>query len=106
MKITAELLRKYDPCKEELKFFVEEFGEGPAPLDDETAERYADYFDFNWAAKKLFPAPVYAEYRKITNVAYAEYEKISDVAYAEYACTEFNKKIALAFVRIARELPD
>ena len=106
MDITYNLLKLKGATCDDLDLFEREFGRGPAPLDDETAIKYAGEFDLDWAAANLFPAlarrlyetaqadawvdcekvygTAWAKYEKVRNTASAEYEKVCKPARAEY----------------------
>ena len=122
MNITTQLLRDRGACESQIYTFATFFGEGPAPLDDETAIRYAAVFNWDWAAQHLLPAAVAAEqtafdkiskatgetshdnpitYQQATNPALVALAKTSTAAWDVHKAT-----IAAAFVKLARETND
>jgi hypothetical protein len=46
------------------------------------AVRFADQFDWDWAAENLLSAAASTEYDKVRAPAYAEYEKVTAAAWA------------------------
>ena len=96
--ITATLLESNGACASQVKLFREHFGEGPAPLDDETAKRMAQVFDWEWAALHLLPTPLWEEYNAKHATLWAKYNAKNATLWEEY-----RTKYALLFVALYRE---
>lgn len=75
-------------------------------VTEELAERYADEFDFNSAARKLLGDAARAKYRRIVAPARAEYRRICDATYHKYKRTiapvraKYRRTIARKFARL------
>jgi len=52
VKVTLELLRKYNACREQRKLFAKTFPQGVVPTR-ELVRRFGDVFDLGWAAEAL-----------------------------------------------------
>jgi cell division septum initiation protein DivIVA len=93
--ITLDALKSAGACADALQHFAAEFG-GSTPVTPALAGKYADQFDWAWAADHLLSAAARAEYETASAGARAEYDRAVALAQAKR-----NKVVAPA--RVARE---
>lgn len=62
MKISVAGLRRKGACKEQVALFKATFGAAPVAITQAACVEHADKFDWDWAARKLLPAPLDAAY--------------------------------------------
>jgi len=120
MNITLSLLKSKRACDDQVRLFRIHFGEGPAPLDDDTALRMASVFDFDWAAQKLLSPEGLKAYVEDTALLWKTYDDANAPLWKAYVedtallwKTYYDAKApmwkaykeakALAFVAIARK---
>ena len=84
VKIALSLLESKGACVGSLATFRELFGDTSPELTDENALKYADKFDWTWAASNLLTVDNKVEFEKVRAAALAEYEKVCAAALAEY----------------------
>ncbi|MFA5900268.1 MAG: hypothetical protein WC829_14280 [Hyphomicrobium sp.] len=63
IKVSAAILRRMTACKEQVDVFRAIFGTATVSITEALCVEHADKFDWNWAARNLLPAPLYADYR-------------------------------------------
>ena len=71
-KITARKLESLGACPEQVAIFRRHFGAGVVPTL-ELVMRYAQVFDWDWAAKNLLSATADKAYQEATAPAYKAY---------------------------------
>ena len=115
--ISYNLLVFKDACTSQRELFKTHFGDTEVKLTKELVLKFANVFDFEWAAKNLLnpsdlaeyekvSAPAWAEYVKVCAPAKAEYEKVRAPALAEYkkvcdqAWAEYDKVSVLKFYEL------
>ena len=82
--ITLAMLDAKRPCKEQRNLFAELFLNGTPKTRRAAlaaARKYADKFDWTWAAGIFLHAPARAEYNKVRVAALAEYDKVCAPAF-------------------------
>ena len=106
MKITARMLQAKGACTDQVTLFRTLFPKG-GTVTRAMCIKYAQDFDFEWAAWNLLSAPARAEYQRVQAPARAEYERVTDAARAEYervqapALAEYQRTMAAAFADAA-----
>ena len=115
--ITLSQLKAAGACANALQRFAAAFGES-TPVTLALAGKYADKFDWEWAASYLLPMPTRTEYEIVVaqarggysraiEEAWADYEEAIDPAQAEYDRAEYarvkcNRTIASAQAKYDR----
>ena len=82
-KITLTMLKEKGACSSQVNLFEATFGE-EVIVTVARAKKFADKFDWGWAAKAFLTAPARAEYDRASAPARAEYDRITAPARAEY----------------------
>ena len=91
MTITLKQLRLKDACSEQVELFKATFGEAVEVTMD-NAVKYADKFNWTWAAEHLLPATAgkaYWEAVATVWTAYREAKAPAEQAYREAKATAF-----------------
>ena len=91
MTITLKQLRLKGACSEQVELFKATFGESSEVTMD-NAVKYADKFDWTWAAEHLLPAPAWKAYQEAMATADKAYEEATapaGKAYREAKATAF-----------------
>ena len=106
-QITYDLLKSKNACDSQLELFGTHIGlTNSIELTQESALKYCNIFDIDWAAKNLLALDDLVEYNKVRDQALAECEKVRAPAWAEYnkvrapAWAEYNKVRASTFVNL------
>ena len=108
VQITLEMLEEIDACEGQKDLFADHFPNGVEFKGQEHAiemcVKFAEVFDFEWAADGLLEADTCTEFKKATAPALAEFKKAITPAQAEYdkviaRQAEYDKVIASAFAK-------
>ena len=83
MKLTAEQLGRAGACDATVKWFRHRFGE-EVEVTEETAVRYAQEFDMDWAARHVLSKSARADYERMTKGAWEEYGQATKPAWEEW----------------------
>ena len=112
VQITPERLQEKGACEDQRDLFAEHFPNGIEFESQEQAiemcVKFADLFDFGWAADELLDADARAEFYRAKTHARAEYIKATAHAWAEfekakaYAWAEFKKAKAPAWAELKK----
>jgi hypothetical protein len=84
MQVSARILRCKRACTEQVEKFKELFGGDNVVITKELCVKHAQDFDWNWAAKKLLPESLRAEYEAKRAPLLAEYDAKIAPLLAEY----------------------
>ena len=80
MKITVEILEKFNACEDQIILFKKIFPKGAEPTMENLLLAYDEGLDILWIGDNIFPQ----EYKKFRDSAYEEYKKFRDSAWQEY----------------------
>ena len=83
MKITLAQLKAKNACSDQVTEFERRFGES-VEISEAACLAVADAFDWDWAARNLLSAPLYAEYGRHCARLDAEYGRHCAPLDAEY----------------------
>ena len=106
-KITLTMLKEKGACSSQVNLFEATFGE-EVIVTVARAKKFADKFDWGWAAEEFLTATARAECDRVTAPAFAECERIRAPAWAEYsritaaASAEYERIRAAAFAEYER----
>ena len=82
-KITLTMLKEKGACSSQVNLFEATFGE-EVIVTVARAKKFADKFDWGWAAEAFLTAPALAECSRLAAPALAEYDRVRATARAEY----------------------
>ena len=82
--ITAETLTALKACTDQVAIFVAEWPDGAEVNEANVLRAVELHLDLDWLASAIFPAPIYAEYKRQRAPIDAEYERQLAPIDAEY----------------------
>ena len=86
-KLTSRKLELLRACSSQVALF-KELGGDTKEITTALCIKYADQFDWNWAARHLLSPPAWAEYERVRAPAWAEYKRVEAPVWAEYKRVE------------------
>lgn len=105
MKVTAQILRDRDACEEQVDVFIRLFGDGTeVVITKGRCAKFADTFDWDWAAEYLLSHAAWEEYDQETSKLYQEImEKIAPFTFRHDLWEKYETACALIFGELAEK---
>jgi hypothetical protein len=82
--ITLDWLKSQYACEDQLKIFVETFGESAELNEVNAAKAIESNLDLDWLAVHILTTSALADYERVTATAWAEYERVTATEWAKY----------------------